>query len=169
MEWPFRDADEFHPEVNKQKMSSGIPLTDEDRLPWLLSIYKYICSVQEKNQSVVLTCSALKRHYRDILRTGNAAASGQNCTDSQNQSPSSSSSFSSPSSQLLFVYLRGSQKVLEARLKVRKGHFMPPGLLASQLATLEEPQEDEKCLSVDVMDSVKEIVAAVANRLQSGD
>ncbi|XP_070212537.1 probable gluconokinase [Littorina saxatilis] len=151
--WSFRDADEFHSEANKHKMSTSTPLTDEDRLPWLKAIHQYIKSLQEKSESAVVTCSALKRHYRDVLRSGEHFSS-----------PSSSSS---SSADILFVLLKGTRYVLEERLGGRKGHFMPSDLLTSQLDTLEEPDPDENCLIVNIDDNVPHMVDLIADKIKS--
>lgn len=117
---PFVDADDLHPVANKNKMHAGIPLTDEDRLPWLNAVGAALAA----ENSPVVACSALKRAYRDILRSAEPATS--------------------------FVELDGSAELLKERMGARKGHFMPPSLLDSQLATLEPLQEDESGVRIDV-------------------
>jgi gluconokinase len=111
----FRDADDFHPPANIAKMSSGQPLTDEDRWPWLDAIGAHLAA--HRGQGCVVTCSALKRAYRDRLR---AAAPGAR-----------------------FVHLHGDMALVAARQAARQGHFMPPSLVASQFATLEPPAAEE--------------------------
>ncbi len=111
----FRDADDFHPPANIAKMSSGQPLTDADRWPWLDAIGAHLAA--HRGQGCVVTCSALKRAYRDRLR---AAAPG-----------------------LRFVHLHGDIALVAARQAARQGHFMPPSLVASQFATLEPPAAEE--------------------------
>src|SRR5881275_2707600 len=101
---PFRDADSFHPKANIEKMSRGEPLTDQDRWPWLRAIAAWIAEHRAAGTTCVVTCSALKRVYRDIV------------TNKQ-------------SSDVRLVYLKGDFDLIEARLKARQGHFMPPGLL----------------------------------------
>ena len=128
-------------------------------------------SVQDKSQCAVVTCSALKRRYRDILRTGETGITSQTPPSLNNPSSSppplsSASSSSSPSSRVLFVLLEGSREVLEARLAGRKGHFMSPDLLTSQLAILEAPEPDEDSLVVNIDADVSEIVSAIAKRVQ---
>ncbi|XP_063433187.1 probable gluconokinase [Mytilus trossulus] len=138
----FRDADEFHSVENKTKMAQSIPLTDEDRLPWLQAINKFILKMMETGNSGVLTCSALKKQYRQILLDG--------CSDS----------CKNDCSKVMIIYLKGSQECIQQRLEKRTGHFMPPALLKSQFSTLEEPKADESfCVNVEIDEkSVSEIV-----------
>ncbi|MEM5388649.1 gluconokinase [Paraburkholderia phymatum] len=113
----FTDGDAFHSAANKEKMHHGIPLTDDDRWPWLRAIRAAIEEKQKANETAVFTCSSLKRSYRDILRDGDK--------------------------DVCFVYLKGTRELLAQRLQTRTGHFFDPSLLQSQLDTLEEPGEDE--------------------------
>lgn len=135
----FEDADDFHPPSNKAKMSAGTPLTDEDRWPWYAILRQRILEMRGKTPCYLLACSALKAAYRDKL-------SGDD-----------------PTQELVFVYLQGSRELIGARIGARKGHFMPPALLDSQFATLEEPVEDAIVVSVDR--SPEEIVEAVLEKL----
>jgi gluconokinase len=136
---PMLEGDSFHPEANVRKMSSGIPLTDEDRWPWLDAIGR---AIGETPGGVIVACSALKRVYRDRL----TAAAGR---------------------PLLFLFLDGSREVLASRIGNRKGHFMPAGLLDSQLATLEPPGPDELSVRVDIAPPVAQVVAAALVALRS--
>ena len=120
----FRDGDSFHPPANIAKMKDGIALTDEDRGPWLAAIAGWIADNRERGETVVLACSALKRAYRDRLRDGHG--------------------------DVRFIYLTGSKAQIAARLATRKGHYMPPSLLDSQLATLEPPGEDENPVTLSI-------------------
>ena len=115
--WEYIEGDDLHPEANVAKMASGIPLDDEDRWPWLRRIAEVIGEHEAAGRSVVITCSALKRSYRDLLRDGHPS--------------------------VWFAHMQVSQQVLADRLAQRKGHYMPPSLLDSQLATLEPLAEDE--------------------------
>jgi carbohydrate kinase (thermoresistant glucokinase family) len=137
---PFRDADSFHPPANIEKMSRGAPLTDDDRWPWLQAIAAWIAEHRAAGTTCVVTCSALKRVYRDIV------------TDKQ-------------SADVRLVYLKGDFDLIEARLKARKGHFMPPALLQSQFAALQEPAEDEHALAVSIDATPEEIAEEVLRRL----
>lgn len=130
--WRFNDADEFHPAANVAKMSAGIPLDDADREPWLAAIRAHLERCLERDQSAVVTCSALKNRYREKL-------------------------LFSPAVKL--VYLRGTPELLQQRIAGRKDHFMKPEMLASQLAALEEP---ENALVVDIAAPPAEIVAKIA-------
>jgi gluconokinase len=134
----FEDADEFHPEANKAKMVQGIPLSDEDRRPWLEALRARLLARREETGSYVLACSALKQSYRDTLR-------GEDSLET-----------------LQFVYLKGSREVIAQRMAARKGHFMPTSLLDSQFATLEEPDE---AIIVNVAQTPDEIVREVLNHL----
>ncbi|GAB2907725.1 gluconokinase [Paraburkholderia jirisanensis] len=135
----FTDGDAFHSTANKEKMHKGIPLTDEDRWPWLATIREAIEEKQRANETAVFTCSSLKRSYRDILRDGD--------------------------SDVCFVYLKGTREVLEQRLHTRTGHFFDPSLLTSQLDTLEEPSDDE-AITVSIELAPEQIVDSVLEQLE---
>src|SRR5476651_390309 len=137
--WTYEDGDKFHPASNVAKMSAGHPLTDEDRWPWLQAIADEIDRVCEAGERAVIACSALKRAYRDILVHGR--------------------------SDVRMVYLNGSQELIASRLAQRKGHFMPPGLLASQFKTLEPPDESEHPVTVSIDGSVDAIVDDIVSQL----
>ena len=141
--WSYEDGDRFHPANNVTKMSAGQPLTDEDRLPWLRAIASEIDRVAAAKTHIVIACSALKRVYRDILVHGR------------------------PDTRI--VYLQGSRELIAARLAARKNHFMPPGLLDSQFAALEEPRADENPVIVGIGASVDTIVNEVVGRLALPD
>ena len=134
---PFRDADEFHPPANIAKMSSGVPLQDSDRWPWLEAIG---AAIRDTPSGLVVACSALKRVYRERI----VAVAGRPVT---------------------FVYLTGSEETLASRIGGRRGHFMPPSLLASQLATLEPPAADEGAITVSVEPPIDTVVQTVLDRL----
>jgi carbohydrate kinase (thermoresistant glucokinase family) len=137
--WAFLEGDSLHPAANVEKMSAGQPLTDEDRWPWLERIADWIDSRLDAGESGVVTCSALKRSYRDLL--------------------------SRRGSGVCFVFLSGERETLEERMKARTGHFMPTSMLDSQLATLEEPQADEPSVRVAIEQSPEDIAAEVLTRL----
>jgi gluconokinase len=130
----FADADSFHSQANKDKMHKGIPLTDDDRWPWLNAIRASIVEKQADGTTHVYACSALKRVYRDILRDGDK--------------------------DVTFVYLKGTAELLKERIKTRKGHFFDPALLQSQLDTLEPPGADE-AIEVDIALPPEQIVDKV--------
>jgi gluconokinase len=134
----FVEGDDYHPPENVQRMASGIPLTDEDRASWLSALATRIREAHDAGTGLVVTCSALKRSYRDVLR---AAAP-----------------------ELRFVFLNGTRALVSERLAKRSGHFMPASLLDSQLATLEEPAVDEHVLAYDISESAQKIVDDVVTR-----
>lgn len=134
----FVEGDDYHSAENVQRMSREVPLTDDDRVRWLRSLAVRIRETKDAGTGLVMTCSALKRSYRDVLR-------GQ-------------------ASELRFVFLRGPRALLAERLASRRGHFMPPSLLDSQLATLEEPSPDEHAWVCDIRESPQDLVAALVAR-----
>jgi gluconokinase len=131
----FVEGDQYHSAANVERMSKGVPLTDEDRVEWLRSLATRIREARDAGAGLVIACSALKRSYRDILRAG--------------------------AGDLRFVFLKGERTLLAERLAGRRGHFMPPSLLESQLATLEEPSPDENAWVCDINMSPQELVAAL--------
>lgn len=135
----FLEGDDLHPRSNVEKMRSGTPLTDEDRLPWLHAIAARIDQWRAAGKAGVVTCSALKRIYRDIL-IGDRP-------------------------EVRLVYLRGSQQLIHERMAARHEHFMPVGLLDSQFATLQEPEPDERPIVVDVGGAPEQIVAEILRQL----
>jgi gluconokinase len=138
--WSYEDADKFHPAGNVAKMSAGHPLTDDDRWPWLKAIAAEIDRVCDAGGHIVIGCSALRRAYRDILVHGRR--------------------------DVRLVYLDGTQQLIAARLAARKGHFMPPQLLASQFNTLEPPGDDEHPVRVSIDASVETITDDILRQLQ---
>ncbi|AJJ18567.1 gluconokinase [Yersinia intermedia] len=138
----FIDGDDLHPRANIQKMGSGHPLNDEDRMPWLERLSDAAYSLNHKNETGIIVCSALKRRYRDRLRDGNPG--------------------------MVFLYLKGSFDVIMERLKARSGHFMPTDLLKSQFDALEEPGSDEPdVLCVDIDADIDNVVQRCVLALQS--
>ncbi len=135
---PFVEGDDYHPAENVRRMALGIPLTDADRLPWLRVLVVRIGEAKDAGTGLVLACSALRRSYRDILRA---------------EAP-----------ELRFIFLKGNRTVIGERLAGRRGHFMPPSLLDSQFATLEEPAPDERAWVCDVSQAPQDIVDALVTR-----
>jgi gluconokinase len=130
---PLLEGDQFHPSANIEKMSSGTPLTDDDRWPWLDAI---AVAMRDAHDGVIVTCSSLRRVYRDRLREHAGRP-------------------------VLFVFLDGAKETIAARLADRKGHFMPPSLLQSQFATLEPPSADEPgIVRVSIDPPVDAVIAA---------
>ncbi len=134
--WSFHDADAFHPPENVAKMRAGTPLTDEDRWPWLDRLNAFLLEHEQKGESVVLACSALKQIYRERLARGLASAR--------------------------YVFLDGSKELIRARLAERRGHYMNPQLLDSQFAILERPAD---ALRVDVAGEPAVLVSAIRQAL----
>jgi gluconokinase len=137
----FQEGDALHPQANVDKMHSGTPLTDADRLPWLRKIAEEIDGWRARRESGVLTCSALKRAYRDIIIGGRA--------------------------DVTLVYLKGSHDLIRQRMAARHEHFMPVALLDSQFATLEEPAPDEHPIVVDVGGRPAEIAEEIVCQLKA--
>jgi len=138
--WPFFDADDYHPEGNIRKMANGLPLTDEDRAPWLERLRDVLASEHAAGRSAVLACSALKERYRDVLRTA--------------------------APEVRFVYLCGTRDEVLQLMSRRTGHFMKPGMLESQFAALEPPRD---ALSIPVRLSCADQVQRIRSHWQLGD
>ena len=139
----FQEGDDLHPYANVKKMRSGTPLTDADRMPWLRKIAEEIDGWRRRGECGVVTCSALKRSYRDII-IGDRR-------------------------DVVLVYLKGSRELLHQRMAARHGHFMPVALLDSQFATLEEPTPDEHPITVDVGGKPADIANDIVRQLEDRD
>jgi gluconokinase len=137
----FLDADDLHPEANVAKMANGVALTDDDRWPWLDAIVAAMHERAARGSGAVIACSALKEAYRERLRRG-----------------------ASEVGEVRIVYLKGDAATIASRLASRKGHYMPPALLESQFAALEEPPD---AIVVDIRPSTEEQVRQIAAALQS--
>ena len=137
--WPYAEADNFHPQSNVDKMAAGHPLTDEDRRPWLEAIGRWIDERGAQNEPGVVSCSGLKRAYRDMLRKDRP--------------------------EVRMVFLKGSRDLIMHRMVARHGHFMKAAMLDSQFADLEEPAADEDVLVVSVEATPEEIVDEIIDRL----
>jgi gluconokinase/shikimate kinase len=137
--WPFEEGDTLHPQSNIEKMSAGHPLTDDDRRPWLAKIAGWVGERLDNRENGLITCSALKRTYRDAI---NRRGSG-----------------------VVFVYLAGSKEAIAARLAARQGHFMPSLLLDSQFADLEEPAPDEPAIRVEIGPAPEVVAEDVIEKL----
>ena len=136
----FQEGDDLHPAENVEKMHGGTPLTDADRMPWLHKIAEEIDGWRARGESGVLTCSALKRSYRDIIIGGRR--------------------------DVTLVYLKGSHDLIRRRMAARHEHFMPVALLDSQFAILQEPTPDEHPIAVDVGGRPAEIAAEIVHQLE---
>ena len=139
LRWEFEDADWLHPAANVDKMHNGIPLTDEDRWPWLAAIAAWIDRSRHSGGGAVVACSALKRRYRDVL-IGDRP-------------------------DVRLVYLKGDEALIARRIATRHEHFMPRSLLHSQFEALEEPGPDENPIIVSIEPQPREIVAKILSAL----
>jgi len=135
--WPFAEGDDMHPQANIDKMAAGHPLDDEDRWPWLERVAAWIAEHVAAGKGGIVTCSALKRRYRDVLRGPG----------------------------VLFIYLTSSKEQIAARLVARHGHFMPASLLDSQFAALEPPGPDEHALTIEVTGTAQDTAAQILAHL----
>jgi carbohydrate kinase (thermoresistant glucokinase family) len=138
--WAFEEGDRLHPPANIEKMKAGRPLTDEDRAPWLGAIASWVDAQIEARESGIITSSALKRRYRDLI---NRRGRG-----------------------VVFIFLSGSQELIADRLAARRGHFMPATLLDSQFEDLEPPAPDEPAFAFDVGAAPEAIVQEIVDRLR---
>ena len=134
----FLEGDDFHPRANVEKMRSGIPLDDDDRRPWLLALRQQIDRWRAEGRAGVLACSALKEAYREILGAGQPG--------------------------IHFVYLKGDEEQIRGRLELRSGHYMPPTLLPTQIAALEEPRD---AIVADVSGTPEAIAAQIMAALDA--
>lgn len=136
---PFIEGDTLHPASNVAKMAQGIPLTDDDRFPWLDRIGAEIAGAA--SEGLVVSCSSLKKIYRDRLRSAGR-------------------------SRVVFVFLNGSESVLAERMAARRGHFMPASLLKSQLATLEDPSGEPGVITIDVSPAPNQVIASALEAIR---
>lgn len=139
----FIEGDVWHSSANVAKMAGGIPLTDADRAEWLAILREKIAAARVRGEGIVLSCSALKRRYRDVLRQGDP--------------------------HLCFVELDGPRALIEERMRARKGHFMPASLLDSQFRDLEPLQADERGLRVPITGTAQEVTRDILERYRSSD
>ena len=141
--WPVAEADDFHPEANIAKMSRGTPLTDADRRPWLESLRAWMSEQADRGTRTIVTCSALKRSYRDLL----VGAHGR----------------------VLFIHLVADEDALRERMEHREGHFMPSALLPSQFADLEPLADDEDGVTVTSRPAPEQTLGAILAALETAD
>lgn len=142
--WPYAEADDFHPEANKAKMAAGHPLNDDDRWPWLRTLRDWMSAHAVEKRSTIVTCSALKRSYRDLL--------------------------SEAEGTVLFVHLDGPMDLIAERMTKRAGHFMPTSLLPSQFATLEPLEADENGTTLSIEPTSRELadqILEILNRKEN--
>jgi gluconokinase len=137
LDWDFEEGDDLHPPANVAKMAAGHPLDDEDRWPWLDKVAAWIRQHTDAGRPGIITCSALKKSYRDVLR----------------------------GDQVVFVYLAGTREQIAGRMAARHGHFMSVAMLDSQLETLEPPTPDEQAITLDISGSAAEEAEKIIERL----
>ncbi|MGD1006429.1 MAG: gluconokinase [Ignavibacteriaceae bacterium] len=135
--WKYYEGDEYHPAENVEKMKNWIPLNDEDRLPWLLSLRKVVEEAISKRENIVISCSALKEAYRKILKV---------------------------SEEVKFIYLKGSYDLIRKRMEERIPHFFKPEMLKSQFDVLEEPQQ---AIEIDISKSSESIIGDVIDKINA--
>jgi gluconokinase len=140
LQWPTLEGDDLHPPANVAKMAAGVPLTDEDREPWLEAVAAWIGDQERARRSSLVTCSALRRRYREVLRRGHP--------------------------WIWFVHLAAPEAVLRARIDTRSGHYMPASMLDSQLATLEPLGADEPGSTVEALGTPSEIADRLIDSLR---
>ena len=143
LHWAFKEGDALHPQANVDKMAAGHALDDADRAPWLALIADWVEARLDAGECGVITCSSLKRAYRELIGRRGAGVE--------------------------FVYLHGSRELIASRLADRHGHFMPTSLLDSQFATLEEPAADEPAIRVEIGAAPEQIADDIATALSLGD
>jgi len=132
---PYVEGDQYHPEANVAKMSAGLPLDDDDRAGWLLALQAQISAARARGEGLVVSCSSLKRRYRDLLRQGDP--------------------------ELRFAHLHGSRELIAARMQARVDHYMPPSLLDSQFRDLEPLQADEAGITLHIETPPDDLVAQI--------
>lgn len=139
LHWPLAEADDFHPQANKEKMAAGYPLNDGDRWPWLETLRDWMSQHASAGESTIVTCSALKGSYRQLL----AQAEGN----------------------VLFVHLHGSMDLIAERMTARAGHFMPTSLLPSQFATLEPLEPSENGITLDISQTPDQLIHTILSTI----
>jgi gluconokinase len=136
LQLPYVEGDDWHSASNKEKMAKNIPLTDADRWDWLITLREEAIKRLQSSNSVIVTCSALKHKYRDVIRVAN---------------------YEHPTVQIHFIYLRVDEHTLQQRVAARVGHYMKEGMVHSQMVALEEPDEEWDVLAVDVRKDKEEV------------
>ncbi|XP_051875411.1 probable gluconokinase isoform X2 [Pristis pectinata] len=158
--WKFFDADDYHSEENKEKMAKGIPLNDEERIPWLCTLHEILLREYSLGANVILACSSLKTMYRSILMGDSSVINRK--SENYTEQKHSQLDFNK---DVLFVHLHGSMELIMKRLETRKGHFMSASLLQSQFDSLEPPGDIETFITISIEKSIPEIVAEIEKNL----
>lgn len=148
MNAPYVEGDDFHPPANKEKMANGIPLTDADRWDWLISLKDEAVKQLRTSNACIVTCSALKKKYRDVIRVAN---------------------YEHPTVQIHYIFLKLDEEVLQKRVAARVGHYMKQEMVHSQMVALEEPDEDDETdvMKIDVRNSVEKVQQDAWTRVQA--
>ncbi|KAM8886376.1 putative gluconokinase isoform 2-T3 [Spinachia spinachia] len=154
---PLHEGDHFHPQENIEKMARGEPLTDQDRLPWLLKLHEVIERERASGGEAFVACSALKRLYRQILLCGSKALDSSNSPDREVLPPTPP--------HVLFLFLHGDYDLIQQRVSARRGHYMKADLLRSQFALLEPPLEEENVLPLDLSRSISDLATEVQGHI----
>lgn len=157
--WPLHEGDNFHPQENIDKMARGEPLTDQDRLPWLLKLHEVIERERSSGCEAFVICSALKRLYRQILLFGSKALAFSANPDKDILPTSSPDVF--------FLFLHGDYELIHQRMVARMSHYMKADLLRSQFDILEPPLKEENVLMLDIRRSIPDMVLEVENHIKS--
>ncbi|XP_041855084.1 probable gluconokinase isoform X2 [Melanotaenia boesemani] len=158
--WPFHEGDNYHPWENIQKMAHGEPLTDKDRLPWLLKLHEVIERERSSGSDAFMACSALKRQYRQILLYGSTALTTSSSGSLQDILPPTLP-------DVFFLYLYGDYDFIYQRMVARKGHYMRADLLRSQFDVLEPPLDEENALSLDIRRGITDMAGEVQKHIIS--
>ncbi|CAJ1068944.1 probable gluconokinase [Xyrichtys novacula] len=156
--WPLHEGDNFHPQENIDKMARGEPLTDQDRLPWLLKLHEVIERERSSGCDALVVCSALKRLYRQILLFGSKALTSSSSPDKE--------ILHTAPPDIFFLFLHGDYDLIYQRLLARMGHYMKADLLRSQFEALEPPME-ENVLTLDIRKSISDMALEVENHIKS--
>ncbi|XP_070690621.1 probable gluconokinase [Pempheris klunzingeri] len=157
--WPLHEGDNFHPPENIEKMARGEPLTDQDRVPWLLKLHEVIESERCSGCDALVVCSALKRLYRQILLYGPEALNSPSGSDEDTLPPTSP--------DVYFLFLHGDYDLLYQRMVARRGHYMKADLLRSQFDVLEPPLDEENVLPLDIRRSMPDMAMEVERHVIS--
>lgn len=157
MGWPLHEGDHFHPQGNIEKMARGEPLTDQDRLPWLLKLHEVIERGRCSRSDALVTCSALTRLYRQILLYGAKALDSSSGPDHNSLPPAPPDVF--------FLFLHGDYDLIQQRMVARRGHYMKADLLRSQFDVLEPPSDEENVLPLAISRSVTDMAVEVQTHI----
>ncbi|XP_026177544.1 probable gluconokinase [Mastacembelus armatus] len=157
--WPLYEGDNFHSQENIEKMAQGIPLTDEDRLPWLLKLHDVIQSERSSKSNALVACSALKHLYRQILLYGSKAPTSSSGSDQE--------ILPATCPDVFFLFLHGDYDLIYQRMVARKGHYIKADLLCSQFDALEPPLDEDNVLVLDIRKSFSDMATEIEKHILS--